>query len=119
MKLYFVLILAFLVGCTLSPDKWTNQDYALQAGVLATGGVDWLQTREIASNDNYYERNPILGKNPSKKEVDLFFLAGAVLKIVTVHYTQKKYRPYLQTGYIIGSTICIVNNHAIGVRIDF
>ena len=91
----------------------------MQAGVLGTTGIDYLQTKEIAKNDDYYERNPILGEHPSQTEVDLFFLGGAIFKTVTVHFTKKEYRPYLQTGYILGSSIAIINNHAIGVRINF
>lgn len=35
--------------------------------------ADWLQTRDIATNDNYREVNPILGAHPSIKEVDTYF----------------------------------------------
>ncbi len=38
-------------------------------------GIDMLQTLEIANNDNYYEKNPILGKHPSETAVVTYFIA--------------------------------------------
>ena len=32
-------------------------------------GIDMLQTLESANNDNYYEKNKILGKHPSEAQV--------------------------------------------------
>ena len=38
-------------------------------------GIDMLQTLEIANNDAYYEKNPILGKHPSEAQVVTYFIA--------------------------------------------
>jgi hypothetical protein len=41
--------------------------------------LDWAQTKHIATDDDYYEANPILGKHPSASEVDNFFAASLLL----------------------------------------
>ena len=37
-------------------------------------GIDMLQTLEIANNDNYYEKNKIMGKHPSEAQVVTYFI---------------------------------------------
>ena len=37
--------------------------------------IDMLQTLEIANNDDYYEKNKILGKHPSEAHVVAYFVA--------------------------------------------
>ena len=112
----YLIILILFAGCTLTPDKWSAQDYAMQSLVVGTKAVDWLQTKEIARNDDYYERNPILGENPSQTEVNLFFLAGSILETGAVHFTKSEYRPYVQTIFIGVNSAFVIHNYSIGVR---
>ena len=41
-----------------------------------------LQTLEIANNDNYYEKNKILGKHPNEFQVITYFIARKGLVVL-------------------------------------
>jgi len=114
-------MIAFLLfGCTTTPDKWTKKDYVLHTVMTSAMAVDWLQTRYIAEHpDKYYETNPILGKHPSKTEVDLYFLGSWLVTTGIVHFTKEKYRFIPQVGHTALSIKCIIHNDSIGIGMTF
>jgi hypothetical protein len=116
-----LLVLAILPSTnTLAADKWSTQDKSLEATYLVLKFVDWRQTRYIAKNpDKYYEMNPMLGKHPSTKEVDAYFITTAILHPIVSHYLPKKYRTWWQAITITMSGTCVVNNFAVGIKMDF
>ena len=119
-KLLTIILICLMFPTTISAqDKWVKKDTIYQATFLTLMAVDYLQTKEIARNSNYYERNLILGKNPSQNEVDLYFLSTAILHTGIAYYLPKKYRRYWQ-GVFIGIQIgCVGHNYNIGIRIGF
>jgi hypothetical protein len=123
MKTKLLLLLALIVFTptkSLATDKWSTQDKTLQATYLTLKFIDWRQTRTIAKNpDDYYEMNPILGKHPSTTEVDIFFASTAILHSIVTHYLPSKYRPWWQGITITVSGACVINNFAVGIKMDF
>lgn len=118
----FFLIISFLLipNITLSADKWSAQDKILEGTYQVLHFMDWRQTRYIAKNpDDYYEMNPILGRHPSTTEVDVYFVSTALLHPIITHYLPKKYRPWWQGITITMSGACVINNFAVGIRMDF
>ena len=76
--------------------------------------IDIMQTREILSNDDYYELNPIM-KNMTPDEATLTMIGTWV----TVYLLADNYPEY--RNWIIGlplavSLMCVTNNFKIGVR---
>jgi hypothetical protein len=122
-KTKLLLLLALIVFTptnTLAADKWSTQDKTMQATYLTLKFIDWRQTRTIAKNpDDYYEMNPILGRHPSTTEVDIYFATTAILNTVITHYLPSKYRPWWQGISITVSGTCVVNNFAVGIKMDF
>lgn len=114
------LILTTFPNTGLAADKWSTQDKTLEATWQALHFIDWRQTRYIAKNpDDYREMNPILGNHPSTTEVDIYMLTGAVLHPIVTHFLPEKYRPWW-LGISIGmSGACVINNFAVGIRMDF
>jgi len=61
-------------------EKWKTQNTMLEVTFLGLWIADWHQTGLIVDNDEgWYERNTTLGKNPSHKEVNMYFALGALL----------------------------------------
>lgn len=122
-KLLISFLICFLICLipvtTLAVDEWTKKDTTYQAVFLTLMAADWLQTKEIARNPNYYERNPILGKYPSQNEVDIYFLSTAIVHAGIAYYLPKKYRRYWQYIFIGIQAGCVGHNYNTGIRISF
>ncbi len=114
-KLLFILV--FLTGCGHF-DPWTREDKILQGVQLGVQSIDWLQTREIARNDEFYEVNPYLGENPTIKEVDKYFAISAITKVATTHILPQPWRKYWLMFNIGVSTGLVWHNYHIGIRIE-
>jgi hypothetical protein len=82
-------------------------------------GIDMLQTLEIANNDNYYEKNKIMGKHPSEVQVISYFIARGFAHYHATKMIPAKYRPIWHTYNVVYNYDVIRNNHSIGIRIDF
>jgi hypothetical protein len=81
--------------------------------------IDMLQTLEIANNDDYYEKNKILGKHPSEAQVVTYFIARGLAHYHLTHIVPAKYRNYFHGYNIIYNYNTVKDNHNLGIRIDF
>jgi|TARA_B100000902_G_C27311487_1_gene918699 hypothetical protein len=81
--------------------------------------IDMLQTLEIANNDNYYEKNKILGKHPSEAQVITYFIARGFAHYEATKMIPEKYRKFWHTYNVVYNYDVIRDNHNIGIRIDF
>ena len=82
-------------------------------------GIDMLQTLEIANNDDYYEKNPILGKHPSEAHVVAYFVARGFAHYHLTNIIPQEYRNLFHGVNLIYNYNTVQNNHDIGIRIDF
>ena len=82
-------------------------------------GIDILQTLEIANNDDYYEKNPILGKHPSEAHVVAYFVARGFAHYHLTNIIPQEYRNLFHGVNLIYNYNTVQNNHDIGIRIDF
>ena len=64
-------------------------------------GIDMLQTLEIANNDNYYEKNKIMGKHPSEAQVVTYFIARGLAHYQATKMIPQKYRSIWHTYNIV------------------
>ncbi len=123
MKTKLLLLLALVVFtpyCAGGRNKWSTQDKTLEGTYQVLHVLDWGQTRDIAKNpDKYYEMNPILGKHPSTTEVDIYFITTAILHPIVTHLLPNTWRPWWQGITISVSGVCVVNNFAVGIKMDF
>jgi len=121
-------ILAIL-GLSSAPvfgGDWTADDTARQAGYLVLHVADWGQTRNIVRRADTgcdgaptcIERNPILGRNPSIKRVDSYFLFTAVAHTAISYALPPAWRrgwQYVTIGVEAG---VVGYNYSIGLKID-
>ena len=82
-------------------------------------GIDMLQTLEIANNDAYYEKNPILGKHPSETAVVTYFIARGFAHYHVTKMIPQKYRNIWHGYNVIYNYDVIRDNHELGIRINF
>ena len=78
-KLLIVLLLFCSNANAIDLKKYYKEDLTevdkaniVLFNVLQT--IDMLQTLEIANNDDYYEKNKILGNHPSEAQVVTYFI---------------------------------------------
>lgn len=119
-----IFLIIFLPTTALAGDDyvfrdWTKQDIALQATASLLHVADWMQTREIASNNEYIELNPILGEHPSQSEVN-WFMGGMILGgWIVSDLLPPKWRRYYQMLYIGSEAATVAHNYNAGVTFKF
>ena len=128
----FVLcvIVVVLTGCShYKPTPLTKGQIVGEVAWQAIHVIDWGQTLRIADNpDQYHEKNPILGRHPSRGRVNTYMLAGAILHPVVTWLLPEEAEVFgfefnprwvWLGGTIATSGICVVNNHSIGLGWGF
>ena len=123
-KLIIVLFLMCSNANALDLEKYykeplTEKDKANVILFNVMQGIDMLQTLEIANNDDYYEKNPILGKHPSETQVITYFIARGFAHYHATNMIPQKYRNLFHGYNIIYNYNVIKDNHELGIRIDF
>jgi hypothetical protein len=67
--------------------------------------------------ENRTERNPLLGRHPSTRKVDMYFaLSGITYAFMTRNLPEKWRRVYMITSVTI-EAFCVGNNIRLGVRV--
>ena len=95
-------------------DKYREVVY--EALLLA----DYKQTLDIRNHfDTMHEVNPLIGRFPSQRKVDNYFLASAIAHPTITGFVPLKYRRYWQYGGIALEAAVIIHNKRIGLKIDF
>lgn len=117
--LFIIFLILTLCGC-VHFDSWTKTDKILEVSYLALHTVDWLQTRSTNWEETgISEKNPILGKTPSKSTVDLYMLTTGLLHPIVTHVLPQKYRKYWQVLTISIEAGTVTNNFSVGMKIRF
>lgn len=100
-------------------DRWTLEDTLYQAQYVLLHVIDWGQTRYVAESDEFYEMNPILGSNPKKDVVDLYFSITLIGHTAVSLMLPEKWRRKWQFFWIGLESFVTANNSAAGVAISF
>ena len=123
------ILLLLLFSTPLFGDykDWDTVDKNLWKSYLVLNVIDTGQTFDLIKKQrqvdcfsmcNLIETNPLLGKNPSRKE----FLALKVATVGLSYYLLDKYpdQRTLVLGIMNGIYIdTVLNNHEIGLRVNF
>ena len=117
-------LFAFLVilqGCAGNPfENSAPLSKGHKAGVVAyniVSAVDMLQTREIQTNPEFTEMNPLIGTSDS--EIVGYFVAKSILHYGVTRILPEEYRTGWLSISIVPSIIAVENNHSIGVNMKF
>lgn len=131
MKTLLVVVLMSLATVTQA-DHWTKADTYRELVGQGLILVDWGQTLDISrscnSDGEFYEKNSILGRCPSRGEVNRYFAASMLIhggisyllptkgKLLGNEVNPRALWQYVTIGYQANT---VYNNYRIGVRIDF
>ena len=123
-KLILVFLLTFTSASAIDLQKYYKEDLTEvdKANIVLFNvlqGIDMLQTLEIANNDKYYEKNPILGKHPSEAEVVTYFIARGLVHYQATRMIPQRYRNLFHGYNVVYNYNVIRDNHQLGIRIDF
>ena len=81
--------------------------------------VDWLQTRSIVNNPNFIETNPLLGKEPTRKQVDAFFIANLLLLNYVGENNMGTRKGTFYGILTVERLLTVLHNKKIGVTINY
>jgi hypothetical protein len=97
--------------------RWTTVDTVGQVAITTLLVMDRNQTIRIASN--YDEKNPILGKSPSVRAINIYFASSIFITAGVSLVLPKPYRNIFQ-GVVVGcSGGTVWNNYRIGYSMKF
>lgn len=114
-----IVILIFLMPSQVAADDWTDTDTAMQVLYSGLRVVDWNQTLQLTGRDDLIEANQMLGKYPSKDEVNLYFASTLLGHYFIARKLPQPYRAYWQMIFIVPQFETIENNNRNGLRVDF
>lgn len=133
MKSIYLLALFLALSGPAQAAEWftplSSTEMQKQAISTALQAIDWRQTQTFRKQ-GMYERNPILGRYPSREKVDLLIgLAvilnnvgtwalptDAVLPLIDVRWNPRK---VWQAFWITGEAVAVAHNYKMGIRIEF
>jgi len=114
----FLLFLLTMSMCTLKDAKADIDLYQLSANVLLA--ADWSQTLHIVESPDFEEKNKILGRNPSRGEVNTYFLSAIILtNLIGEFALDEKKRKYFYIGVSAVQAKSVIRNYNMGVRFRF
>ena len=100
-------------------NEWTRTDTALQLSYTALHIADWGQTLDIENHPYAYETNPILGRNPTRGEINTYFASTLALHWLIARALPQKWRNQFQLGTIALEFNVVTDNHSAGIRFNF
>jgi len=121
MFMLLFLVVSFSANAEMF-DEWSSDDSIRQAVATSTIIIDWGQTLDISSkceNTSIYETNPILGRCPSRGEVNKYFAASVGVNYLISRALPKKYRKGWQYMTIVYQAGFISNNYNLGIKVKF
>lgn len=103
-----VLVILSVGGCT-----WSKNHQIMMGTYVTAHAVDIMQTREIISNENYYELNPVL-KNLSPNQATITMI-GSTGVVYLLAETFPVYRTWIIGIPMTLALVCMFHNWKIGV----
>lgn len=89
-------------------------DYYLETAIILHI-ADWAQTRHIATNSRFIENNPILGKRPTLKRVNIYMFTTGIA-LVSLHYALPvKFRKSFRVGWMVNNIVTVGTNYQMGI----
>lgn len=124
-----LIVLAILLTPSIGyTDTWTSTDSAVQAAVMLSLGLDYLQTRQIISCARTGERcarpgdqesNPVMGERGDRVPAEVYFLTCAALHTGVAYNLPQPYRRLSQVAVVALQTWVIEGNLSAGYGFEF
>ena len=100
---------------------WDNIDTSL---FIASNGlllIDCGQTLDMQriNYDGVHETNAILGRHPTKTDIYGYISGVIVINSIAAATLPKNYRRAIMLGIIATEITFVINNHKLGLRVNF
>jgi hypothetical protein len=99
--------------------EWTKSDTALQLSYTLLHLADWGQTLDIENHPDQFETNPLLGRDPTRGEVNTYFATTLALHWLIARALPQKWRNQFQLGTIALEFNVVKDNRSAGIRLSF
>lgn len=109
------IMMIFLLSMSLHAHADNELKIASNIGLM----IDWAQTREIATNNNYLETNPVLGARPTIGDVNRYFVAAIFLNNIIGEMLPERYATMWYGGITIMQVSAVSHNYSIGIGMRF
>ena len=123
MKKILISVLLFTLSfCALAETApWTEEEKIWGAIAVTALVADWGTTRDATNhwNDGYYETNPLMGKTPTRQEVDTHFMIWIPLILIVADQLPREQRKFFLATTSIIEVYGAANNMQLGFRIRF
>ena len=113
------IIILLLISNEVHADEWTHSDTAMQVLYSGLHVADWNQTLQIANSNKYREDNALLGDDPSKDHVNLYFASTLAGHYYIAKKLDQPYRFLWQILWINRQYSAIKHNRKIGLNVGF
>ena len=116
----YLIVFAAMLLTAPAQAEWTSADTAREAVYLGLHVADWGQTLSVPGNcDRYTETNPILGKCPSRGDVNRYFAITGAAHAAVAYLLPRPYREAWQYVWIGFEAHQVATNWQAGVRFNF
>ena len=116
-KFFIILSILLCAGWYSAKATADTNWYRIAANTALV--ADWAQTRYIASDDAYYEKNNYLGEYPTDNEVNKYFIAMLVLNNVIGELLPETQSNWFYATVAVAETAQVTLNYSIGIRMKF
>lgn len=107
-----------LMGALCAPcSAMDGSELTKQIAYTALHIADWQQTRQIARDPRYYEKNLILGSKPTQAEVNRYMGATLIGHWAMSVMLKEEARRLWQDGTIVLEAATVHRNHRIGLSV--
>ena len=111
---------AFFLCCSLAQaEERQPVDNAILAWAVTAVLLDYKQTSQIDDSPHYYERNPLLGRNPDQADINRHF-ALTLASVAGISFAAPAHisRPLLIT-FAFFDTVIVAHNLKLGLKVEF
>ena len=120
----FLLVCITLAGCSTHASNWKEWDTEKRTVFVASNiaiAADWGSTLNLTEryDENYHERNPILGRHPSRGDVNKYFVARTMLNYQMARYLPDPWDKWSLSFTTIVHSKAASDNIGLGLEIDF
>lgn len=114
-------MLLFPILANAQWNSWTaeQRQWYLASNVLLM--ADWATTRDMTRryDEGFRERNILLGHQPSRDKLDLYFVTVLVGHYFATDWLSSKNRDIYLMGITVIEGAAVANNLSIGLRLRF
>lgn len=130
MKITVLLAVSFCIMTSSlhAFDKWDTTDYSLEAAWFVFHFIDWNQTVQGTSEENFTQINPVLGKHPTRQKVNIWFGLSSLIHIGGTHIAPEHFEVFgfdlrprrtWQCSTITVSSSMSLHNYQVGLRVRY